>query len=189
MSPDAHGTTATAFSEGKKPDPKGHPVYDSMYVTSQISHSCRDLESTPAWGFGPREELTPVDRSVGACMVWWGCVCICQTQRTTHGKEGVEARGAGQPAGAYSTGPSRWTSSPSFCFLLTCCSLLLFLIRACLWARSFSGLCTREVVFVHNVRVAPFQNSCLIRSALISICLIIHFPQTFKIWLHSLQVC
>ena len=125
MSPDAHGTTATAFSERKKPDPKGHPVYDSMYVTSWKSHSCRDLESTPAWGFGPREELTPVDRSVGACMVWWGCVCICQTQRTTHGKEGVEARGAGQPAGAYSTGPSRWTSSPSVCFLLT---LLFFII-------------------------------------------------------------
>lgn len=92
MSPDAHGTTAAAFSERKKPDPIGHPVYDSMYVTSWKSHSCRDLESALAWGFGPREELTLVDRSVGACMVWWGCVCICQSQRTAHGKEVVEGQ-------------------------------------------------------------------------------------------------
>ena len=95
MSPDGHGTTATAFSEGKKPDPKGHPVYDCMYVTSRISHSCMDLESALAWSFGPREELTPVDRSVGACMVWWGCVCICQTQRAAHGKKGVEGQRGG----------------------------------------------------------------------------------------------
>lgn len=99
MSPDAHGTTAAAFSERKKPDPKGHPVYDSMYVTSWKSHSCRDLESAFAWGFGPREELTPVDRSVGACMVWWGCVCVCENSENyawQRGGQRPEGRGSQQ---------------------------------------------------------------------------------------------
>ena len=126
MSPDAHGTTATAFSERKKPDPKGHPVYDSMYVTSWKSHSCRDLESAPAWGFGPREELTPVDRSVGACMVWWGCVCICENlENYAWQRGGRRPEGQGSQQALASTGPSRWTSSPSICFLLT---LLFFII-------------------------------------------------------------
>ena len=95
MSPDGHGTTATAFSEGKKPDPKGHPVYDCMYVTSRISHSCMDLESALAWSFGPREELTPVDKSVGAWMVWWGVSAFVKTQRAAHGKKGVEGQRGG----------------------------------------------------------------------------------------------
>ena len=64
-----------------------------------------------------------------------------------------------------------------------------FLYSACLWARYFSGPCTLKVVFVESVQVASFQNSCLIRNALISIRLIIHFSQTFKSWLHCLQVC
>ena len=95
MSPDGHGTTATAFSEGKKPDPKGHPVYDCMYVTSRISHSCMDLESALAWSFGPREELTPVDKSVGAWMVWWGVLRLCKLRELHMAKRGSRARGAG----------------------------------------------------------------------------------------------
>ena len=58
-------------------------------------------------------------------MVWWRGVCICENsenctwERVCRRPEGRDSQQA-----LASTGPSRWTSSPSVCFLLT----LLFLI-------------------------------------------------------------
>ena len=101
-----------------------------------------------------------------------------------------KARRAGQPEGTcfYRAKPMDLLS---LCLLFADFVVLYysFLYSACLWARSFSGPCTLKVVFVESVRVASFENRCFIRNALISIRLITHFPQTFKSWLHCLQVC
>ena len=61
-----------------------------------------------------------------ACMVWWGCVCICEnSENCTWERVGRRPKGQGSQQALASTGSSRWTSSPSVCFLLT---LLFFII-------------------------------------------------------------
>ena len=79
------------------------------------------------------------------------------------GKSLSKARGVGQPAGTcfYRVKPMDLLS---LCLLFADFVVLYysFLYSACLWARSFSGPCTLKVVFVDTVRVASFQNSCLI---------------------------
>ena len=112
-----------------------------------------------------------------------------KTQRTALGKECVEGQRGGTASRhlllqGQADGPPLPLLFADFVILYYS-----FLYSACLWARYFSGPCTLKVVFVDTVRVASFQNSCLIRNALISIRLIIHFPQTFKSWLQCLQVC
>ena len=115
-------------------------------------------------------------------MLWWGCVCIGQTQRPARGKESVKGQGAGQPSGTcfYRV---KLMDLLSLCLLFADFVVLYysFLYSACLWARSFSGPCTLKVVFVETIRVASFQNSCLIRNALISIRLIIHFLRLSRV--------
>ena len=113
-----------------------------------------------------------------------------KTQRTALGKECVEGQRGGT-ASRHLLLRAKPMDLLSLCLLFADFVVLYysFLYSACLWARYFSGPCTVKVVFVESVRVASFQNSCLIRNALISICLIIHFPQTFKSWLQCLQVC
>lgn len=115
-------------------------------------------------------------------MLWWGCVCIGQTQRPARGKESVKGQGAGQPSGTcfYRV---KLMDLLSLCLLFADFVVLYysFLYSACLWARSFSGPCTLKVVFVESVRVASFENRCFIRNALISIRLIIHFLRLSRV--------